>query len=270
MWEFLEGQNPIWLAFLATLFTWWMTALGAAIVFFVREANKKLLDSMLGFAAGVMIAASFWSLLAPAIEIAEKGDLPAWFPPTVGFLLGGLTLGIASKLLPHLEAPPSEPATDQRNGGRRRTTLLILAITLHNIPEGLAIGVAFGALASGVPDATLPAAVMLAIGIGIQNMPEAAAVSLPLRGEGYSRFRSFWYGQLSGIVEPMAGVLGALAVVSSTAILPYALGFAAGAMIFVVVEELIPGAQCFGDTDRPTIGAMLGFALMMALDVGLG
>ena len=262
--------NPIWQALVATMFTWFLTALGAGLVFFFKTINRKALDGMLGFAAGVMIAASYWSLLAPAIEMAEGGSLPAWVPATVGFLSGGGFLWIIDKILPHLHLGfPLEEAEGIKTSWHR-SVLLVLAITLHNIPEGLAIGVAFGALASDLPTASLAGAVALALGIGIQNFPEGTAVSVPLRREGFTRLKSFWYGQLSGIVEPIAGVLGALAVILMKPLLPYALAFAAGAMIFVVVEELIPESQLEKNTDIATMGAMVGFAVMMTLDVALG
>jgi ZIP family zinc transporter len=262
--------NPIWQALVATLFTWFLTALGAGLVFFFKTINRKVLDGMLGFAAGVMIAASYWSLLAPAIEMAEGGSLPAWVPATVGFLSGGGFLWIIDKILPHLHLGfPLEEAEGIKTSWHR-SVLLVLAITLHNIPEGLAIGVAFGALASDLPTASLAGAVALALGIGIQNFPEGTAVSVPLRREGFTRLKSFWYGQLSGIVEPIAGVVGALAVILMKPLLPYALAFAAGAMIFVVVEELIPESQLEKNTDIATMGAMVGFAVMMTLDVALG
>ena len=263
-------MTPIVQALLATLFTWFMTALGAGMVFFFRTINRKVLDGMLGFAAGVMIAASFWSLLAPAIEMAESGPLPSWIPATVGFLVGGAFLWGVDKLLPHLHIGyPTEEAEGIKTSWER-SILLVLAITLHNVPEGLAVGVAFGAVGAGLPMATLGGAIALAVGIGIQNFPEGAAVSVPLRREGLSRFRSFWYGQASGVVEPIAGVLGAAAVLLIRPILPYALAFAAGAMIYVVVEELIPEAQLESNSDVASVGAMLGFAAMMALDVALG
>ncbi len=262
--------NPIWQALVATLFTWFLTALGAGLVFFFKTINRKVLDGMLGFAAGVMIAASYWSLLAPAIEMAEEGSLPAWVPATVGFLSGGGFLWIIDKILPHLHLGfPMEEAEGIKTSWHR-SVLLVLAITLHNIPEGLAIGVAFGALASDLPTASLAGAVALALGIGIQNFPEGTAVSVPLRREGFTRLKSFWYGQLSGIVEPIAGVLGAVVVILIKPLLPYALSFAAGAMIFVVVEELIPESQLEKNTDIATMGAMVGFAVMMTLDVALG
>lgn len=262
--------NPVVQALLATLFTWGLTALGAALVFPVRDLNRKLMDGMLGFAAGVMVAASYWSLLAPAIEMSEDGPVPAWVPATVGFLLGAAFLRLVDLLLPHLHLGMP---MDQAEGVKthwQRTTLLVLAITLHNIPEGLAIGVAFGAVAAGLPSATLAAAVALAIGIGIQNFPEGTAVSVPLRREGVSPLKSFWYGQLSGMVEPVAGVLGAAIVLLARPLLPYALAFAAGAMIFVVVEELVPESQAGGHSHSATTGVMIGFAVMMTLDVALG
>ena len=268
--ESLKDLNPIWQALLATCFTWFVTALGAATVFVAREMKRKTLDAMLGFAAGVMIAASYWSLLAPAIEMSEGQSLPSWVPATVGFLLGAVFLRGLDRILPHLH--PGFP-TDQAEGIKtswQRSTLLIMAITLHNIPEGLAVGIAFGAVAAGLPSATLAGAVALAIGIGIQNFPEGLAVSMPLRREGMSRAKSFWYGQLSGVVEPVAGVLGASLVLIARPILPYALAFAAGAMIFVVVEELVPESQTSGHSHAATMGVMLGFAVMMVLDVALG
>jgi ZIP family zinc transporter len=266
-----ENLNPILQALLATCFTWFLTALGAGVVFIFKTINRKMLDGMLGFAAGVMIAASYWSLLAPAIEMAEESSsLPAWIPATAGFLLGGGFLWLVDKILPHLHVGfPMEEAEGIKTGWHR-SVLLVLAITLHNIPEGLAVGVAFGALSANLPAATLAGAVALALGIGIQNFPEGTAVSVPLRREGTSLLKSFWYGQLSGIVEPIAGVLGAAAVILMRPILPYALAFAAGAMIFVVVEELIPESQLEKNTDIATVGAMVGFAVMMTLDVALG
>ncbi|KAB2927612.1 MAG: ZIP family metal transporter [Leptonema illini] len=262
---------PVGQAFAATCFTWLMTALGAGLVFFFRTINRKALDGMLGFAAGVMIAASFWSLLAPAIEMVEDEGGVAWLPALVGFLAGGAFLWGVDKILPHVH--PGFPAGEGAEGVKtswQRSVLLVLAITLHNIPEGLAVGVAFGAVAAGFPAASMGAAVALAIGIGIQNFPEGAAVSVPLRREGLSRRKSFMYGQMSGLVEPAAGVLGAVAVIAMRPLLPYALSFAAGAMIYVVAEELIPESQAEKHSDVATIGVMLGFAVMMSLDVGLG
>lgn len=262
--------HPILQAFLAGLFTWFLTALGAAVVFFVKSANRKLLDCLLGFSAGVMIAASFWSLLAPSIEMSADGYLPIWFPPAVGFLLGSFCLRLIDMVIPHLHLNfPAEEAEGIKTSWHR-SILLVMAITIHNIPEGLAIGVAFGAVAAGVPSATLMGAAVLALGIGIQNFPEGLAVAMPLHREGLSKARSFWYGQLSGIVEPIAAVIGAALVLYAQPLLPYALSFAAGAMIFVVVEELIPESQRGGNTDLATMGVMFGFTLMMILDVSLG
>jgi zinc transporter, ZIP family len=262
--------NPILLALFATLFTWGLTALGAAMVFFFKSINRKVLNSMLGFAAGVMVAASFWSLLAPAIEMAEEQGSRPWIPALVGFLAGGAFLLMFDKILPHLHLGRSTDKTEGIKTSWQRSVLLVMAITLHNIPEGLAVGIAFGALANNPDPSMLTGAIALAIGIGLQNFPEGAAVSIPLRREGFSRLKAFNYGQLSGIVEPIAGVFGAYLVLTMTPILPYALSFAAGAMIFVVVEELIPESQTGDETDLSTIGAMLGFATMMLLDVSLG
>lgn len=270
MMNFIQNLNPVVQALLATGFTWAMTALGAAVVFAARDIGKKILDAMLGFAAGVMIAASYWSLLAPAIEMSEGKDIPSWFPPAAGFLMGAVFLRITDRILPHLHLGFPMKDAEGIKTSWQRTTLLILAVTLHNIPEGLAVGVAFGAVAAGLPSATLTGAIALAIGIGIQNFPEGTAVSMPLRREGLSRLKSFWYGQLSGIVEPIAGVIGAAAVIISKPVLPYALSFAAGAMIFVVVEELIPESQRGGNTDLATMGAIAGFVVMMVLDVAFG
>lgn len=268
--DFLLDYNPVLLALFATLFTWGFTALGSSLVFFFKSINQKVLNSMLGFAAGVMIAASFWSLLKPAIEMAEvNGSIP-WVPAVVGFLCGGAFLLLVDKILPHLHMGLSTDKAEGIKTSWQRSVLLVLAITLHNIPEGLAIGVAFGALANNPDTGMLAGAVALAIGIGLQNFPEGAAVSIPLRREGFSRLKAFNYGQLSGMVEPISGVIGAYLVLSITPLLPYALSFAAGAMIFVVVEELIPESQSGNETDFSTIGAMLGFATMMMLDVSLG
>ncbi|MBN1657312.1 MAG: ZIP family metal transporter [Anaerolineae bacterium] len=265
------GLSPIVQALVATCFTWFLTALGAGLVFFFKTIERKVLDGMLGFAAGVMIAASFWSLLAPAIEMAEEaGGLPSWVPATAGFLLGGAFLYLVDALLPHIHGGLTTGEVEGLHTTWRRIVLLVMAITLHNIPEGLAVGVAFGAAAAGFPAASIAGAIALAVGIGIQNFPEGAAVSVPLRREGISLGRAFWYGQLSGLVEPVAGVLGAAAVLAMRPILPYALAFAAGAMIYVVVEELIPEAQRESLSDIATVGAMLGFSVMMTLDVALG
>ena len=262
--------GPVEQAFIAGVFTWALTALGAAMVYFFKEINKRVLNGMLGFAAGVMIAASFWSLLSPAIEMSEGGPVPVWVPPAVGFVLGAVVLYFMDKMIPHLHMnfPKSEAEGPQTSW--HRSILLISAITMHNVPEGLAVGVAFGAAYVGLESASLASAIGLAVGIGIQNFPEGAAVSVPLRREGMSRKKSFWYGQLSGMVEPVAAVIGAAVVLVAAPILPYALSFAAGAMMFVVVEELIPESQRGGLTDFATMGALAGFTVMMMLDVGLG
>lgn len=262
--------SPVVQALLATLFTYLMTALGSASVFLFRTINRKLLDFLLGFAGGVMIAASFWSLLAPAIEMSKSRGLPSWFPPALGFFLGAAFLFILDRTLPHLHLFMPEKSSEGLKTHWHKTTLLVLAITLHNIPEGLAVGVAFGAASLGISTATLSGAVALALGIGLQNLPEGLAVSGPLRGAGLSRNRSFFFGQLSGLVEPAAGVLGALVVTRILSFLPYALAFAAGAMIFVVVEEVIPDSQQSGNSDLSTTGLIIGFLIMMILDVALG
>jgi ZIP family zinc transporter len=268
--DWLAGLSPIWLAVAGTSFNWFLTAVGAGMVFAFRTIDRRVLNGMLGFAAGVMIAASFWSLLAPAIEMAADSSLPGWVPAVVGFLAGGAFLWGVDTVLPHLHLgfPMSEAEGIKTQW--QRSVLLVLAITLHNVPEGLAVGVAFGALAAGLPSASLAAAVALSLGIGIQNLPEGTAVAVPLRGEGLSPLRSFLYGQASGLVEPLAGLLGAVAVILVRPLLPYALAFAAGAMIYVVVEELIPESQLGHTTHIATIGAMIGFAVMMTLDVALG
>jgi ZIP family zinc transporter len=268
--DLIKGLHPVVQALLGTTFTWAVTALGAAMVFFFKTINKKVLDGMLGFAAGVMIAASFWSLLAPSIDLSEAMGLPKWLPPVLGFLAGGLFLRLVDMLLPHLHIGQEPVQAEGIKTSWQKSLLLVLAITMHNIPEGLAVGVGFGAVAAGIPSANLAGALTLALGIGLQNFPEGAAVSIPLRREGFGRFKSFFYGQASGIVEPIAAVAGAALVGVMRPILPYALSFAAGAMIFVVVEEVIPEAQSTGNSNIATLGSMLGFALMMFLDVALG
>jgi zinc transporter, ZIP family len=266
----VQNLHPVAQALLATLFTWGVTALGAAVVFTTREVSRQLLDALLGFAGGVMIAACYWSLLAPAIELSRGGALPEWVPAVVGFLMGGVFLRGIDMILPHLHIGFRRDEAEGLKTTWKRAVLLVLAITLHNIPEGLAVGVAFGAAASGLASATVAGAVALAIGIGLQNFPEGIAVAVPLRREGLSPLKSFWYGQISGIVEPIAGVIGAASVLVIRPLLPYALSFAAGAMIFVVVEEVIPESQRGGNTDLATMGTMVGFAVMMLLDVALG
>lgn len=255
---------------LAILSTWASTAAGAAVVFFFREINRKTLDLMLGFASGVMIAASFWSLLAPSIDMSESLPIPSWLPPLVGFLMGGGCLWCLDKILPHLHPGLDISQAEGIHTSWRRSVLLVSAITLHNIPEGLAVGVAFGAVFSGIPSAGITGAVILALGMAIQNFPEGMAVSVPLRREGLSRLKCFLYGQFSGLVEPLSALVGILIVVQIKTLLPYALAFAAGAMIYVVVEELIPASQENRHSDAGTIGAILGFAVMMTLDVAFG
>ena len=267
---YFESIDPILGALYASLFTWILTALGASLVFLMRGMNRALLDGMLGFTGGVMVAASFWSLLAPGIEMSPGEGFAKVIPSAVGFSMGALFLFGLDKLLPHLHINFRESEKEGLKSPWHRTTLLVLAITLHNIPEGLAVGVLFGGVAAGIPEATIGGAVALAMGIGIQNFPEGMAISMPLRREGVSKFKSFWYGQLSAIVEPMAAVVGAVAVSFFTPILPYALAFAAGAMIFVVVEEVVPETQQDKYTDIATLGFIGGFIVMMTLDVGLG
>jgi ZIP family zinc transporter len=268
--DWFQHLNPIWQALLAGIFTWALTALGAGAVFVFRTVNRRLLDGSLGFAAGVMIAASYWSLLAPSILLSEQMGLIEWLPPLIGFLSGAAALRVADCLLPHLHLFAPVSTTEGVRTGLQRTALLVLAITLHNIPEGLAVGVAFGAAAAGSDTATISSAVALAIGIGLQNCPEGMAVAVPLRGDGLSPGRSFYYGQMSAWVEPLAAMIGAAAVLVMQPVLPYALAFAAGAMIFVVVEEVIPESQTGGHPDVATSGAIIGFATMMVLDVALG
>lgn len=266
--DYFESIDPILAALYATLFTWFVTAFGASFVFFFKTMNRAVLDGMLGFTGGVMVAASYWSLLAPAIEMSEGEGFQKVIPAAVGFMLGALFLFGLDKILPHLHINFQE--TEGVKSPWQRTTLLVLAITLHNIPEGLAVGVLFGGVAAGIPEASIAGALTLAIGIGIQNFPEGIAVSMPLRRMGMSRRKSFMYGQSSALVEPIAGVIGAVAVTFFTPILPYALAFAAGAMIFVVVEEVIPETQQDKNTDIATLGFIGGFVVMMTLDVALG
>jgi len=269
--EFFTGIGPVYAALIATTFTWLVTAAGASLVFFFKTLNRGVLDPMLGFTGGVMVAASFWSLLNPAIEISERlYPNMKWMPAAVGFFLGAMFIYVLDKFTPHLHINFGEHETEGTKTQWHKTTLLILAITLHNIPEGLAVGVLFGAAAEGMPEASIAGAVALALGIGIQNFPEGIAVAMPLRRHGVSRRRSFWFGQLSAIVEPVAGVFGALAVIYMQPLLPFALAFAAGAMIYVVVEEVIPETQRDKFTDRSVLGFIGGFLVMMILDVALG
>lgn len=273
MMDWFESLGPIAQAALSGGFTWAVTALGAAVVFLRRHPPDALLDAMLGFAAGVMLSASFWSLLLPAVEMAELQGQAGWFAASVGFLLGAGALRVADHFLPHLHPHLPMAEAEGVKTTWERTTLLVLAITLHNIPEGLAVGVAFGAAALGpeiAAGATLSGAIALAIGIGLQNFPEGIAVAMPLRRDGASAGKSFWYGQLSAAVEPAAAIIGAAAILLVQPILPYALAFAAGAMVYVVVEELIPEAQQGGRADLATVSTVIGFTVMMILDVALG
>lgn len=261
--------NPILQALLATLFTCATTAVGATGVFFSREPSRRVLDGLLGFAAGVMVSAAFWSLLAPAVEMASGSGVPAWVPVTSGFLLGALCLRLIDRLLPHLHPGLGIERAEGIRSSWRRTTLIVLAITIHNFPEGLVVGVAIAASASGSAATTMAGALALAVGIAIQNIPEGLAVAIPLRREGLSPAKSFGLGALSGIVEPLGGLLGAGFVMAAQALLPYALAFAAGAMVFVVMEDLVPEAHREGHGDTATMGAMVGFAMMMLLDLAL-
>ncbi len=270
MLEKLLEIHPVTLALFATLFTYFVTALGSALVFFFKSINPKILNLMLGFAAGVMIAASYWSLLAPAIQMSEEIGGIKWLPAVIGFLAGAGFLFAVDRNLPHLHLGNDISQAEGIKTSWQRSVLLVLAITLHNIPEGLAVGVAFGALFNTPDIATLVGGLSLALGIGLQNFPEGAAVSIPLRREGFTRLKAFYYGQLSGIVEPIAGVIGAYLVFLVKPLLPYALAFAAGAMIYVAVEELIPESQKEDVNDFSTIGTIIGFTIMMFLDVALG
>lgn len=268
--DFFFELSPVHQAVAATMFTWLLTAIGAATVFFTKTVSRKLLDFSLGLSGGVMIAASVWSLLLPAISISEARYDMAWIPAATGFIFGAGFIRVIDKILPHLHLGFPMAEAEGIKTTWRRNILLIMAITLHNIPEGLAVGVAFGALATGFEGASLASAMTLALGIGIQNLPEGLAVAMPLRGEGVSKLRSFYYGQLSAVVEPIAAFIGAAAVIYVNPILPYALGFAAGAMIFVVIEELVPESQRWGNTDLATSGSIIGFVLMMILDIQYG
>lgn len=272
--DWFLGCDPILQALLATTFTWFLTALGASLVFVFKVLHRKWLDTMLGFTGGVMVAASYWSLLAPSIEMAKNdtlyGEKWAFIPAAVGFGVGALFLFILDRYLPHLHINSKLSEAEGVKTDWSRTILLVSAITLHNIPEGLAVGVAFGAVAADLPGAEMGAAIALAIGIGIQNFPEGIAVAFPLRRQGVSRRKSFFWGQLSAIVEPVAGVIGAAAVLIATPLLPYALSFAAGAMIYVVVEEVIPETQQDKYAKLATLGFIAGFIIMMSLDVALG
>ena len=274
---FNQLDNPILQALVGGLFTWVLTALGASLVFFFKSANRKILDASLGFTGGVMIAASFWSLLNPAIDFVEKQseagitNLPSFLPPAIGFFLGALFLYLLDKKIPHLHLFKKIEEAEGPKTDLKKTELLVLAIAIHNIPEGLAVGVAFGAVAQGMDIGfTLGGAIALAIGMGLQNAPEGFAVSMPMRRAGFSRFKSWQWGQLSAIVEPIFAVIGAAVVMAVYPVLPYALAFAAGAMIFIVVEEVIPESHSGGNADIATMGLIAGFIVMMCLDVALG
>lgn len=264
------AMHPVLQALVATLFTWGVTALGAGLVLLRQNPSPRTLDLMLGFAGGVMVAASFWSLLAPSIAMAGQLGGPAWLPAAAGFMAGGAFLRVLDAWLPHLHPGLRMDQAEGVRTGWQRSVLLTLAITLHNIPEGLAVGVAFGAVASGLPHADFAGAIALAVGIALQNFPEGTAVAMPLRREGMPAWRAFFWGQLSGMVEPLAGMAGAALVLVFQPMLPYALAFAAGAMIYVVVEEVIPESQASGHSDLATLGFMGGFTVMMVLDVALG
>lgn len=265
--DYFISLNPVMQAFLATMFTWFVTALGASLVFFFKKVNKTVLDIMLGFAAGVMIAASFWSLLSPAIEMAEKLHMVAWLVAFFGFFTGGLLLFFGDKLFVHFDKKYSK---NNEISKFKRSLMLVFSVTLHNIPEGLAVGVAFGSVAYGLDGSTLGSACLLALGIGLQNFPEGTAVSVPLRREGLSRRKSFFIGQLSGVVEPIAGLIGALLVLKMRVLLPFLLAFAAGAMIYVVIQELIPESQSNKRKDLMALFTLVGFSVMMILDIALG
>lgn len=264
--NWFENLNPLIQALIATIFTWGVTALGSLVVCFFKEINKKVLNTILGFSAGVMIAASFWSLLGPSIDLSYELGYIAWILPTIGFIIGGLFVLLSDKFL-------DKTLKNRRNlrnaASLKRSILLISAITIHNIPEGMAVGVAFGGIASGVPGVTLVGAIMLALGIGIQNFPEGAAVSLPLRKEGFSRFKSFMLGQASALVEPISAIIGVVLVLSVRSVLPFLLAFAAGAMIAVVARELLP-ESVKENKNLATLGLIFGFTIMMILDVALG
>ncbi len=267
--NFFLSLNPVLQGLIATLFTWSITALGAGVVFFFKNVKKSILNLMLGFGAGVMIAASFWSLLSPAIDLCSELGYNSWFIPSLGFMLGGLFIVLSDKFLDRYNFEDLSRFGAKSPESFKKSILLVLAVTLHNIPEGLAVGVAFGGAALGIPGCTIMSAILLAIGIGLQNFPEGAAVSLPLKREGFSLKRSFFYGQASGLVEPVAGVLGVIMAISMRSILPLLLSFSAGAMIGVVSSELIPEA-CIENKNLTTIGIIIGFMIMMILDVALG
>ena len=266
MLKFISNLTYPEMALLATMFTWFITLLGSSVVFFFKTINKTIMDAILGFAAGVMIAAAFFSLLSPSIEMSENLNLTSWLVASIGVMLGAILLFTGDKVFDKIE----KKKNITNSSGFKRCLMLIFSITLHNIPEGLAVGVAFGSLAYNLDGATLSSACMLAFGIGLQNFPEGMAISLPLRRENFSRKKAFFYGQLSGIVEPISGVLGALLVLKARFLLPYLLAFAAGAMIYVVVEELIPESQTNKKKDFMAFSTLIGFVVMMIMDLALG
>ena len=269
--NWFNSLNPVIQTLLATIFTWGVTALGALVVCFFKEMNKKVLDTILGFSAGVMIASSFWSLLSPALDLSLELGFKEWVLPSIGFIIGGLFVLFSDSFLDKALSLRKKKENNEslKRSNLKKTTMLVLAVTIHNIPEGMAIGVAFGSLASSSASMNVVGALMLALGIGIQNFPEGAAVSLPLRREGYSRFRSFMIGQASAIVEPIAAIIGVILAMSIKSILPILLSFASGAMIVVVARELLP-ESVKENKNLSTIGLIGGFVLMMILDVALG
>ena len=267
--NFFQELSPVMQAFLATLFTWGVTMLGASIVFFFREVKKGIMDALLGFSAGVMIAASFWSLLSPAIDMANSMKMISWLVVFLGFFSGGLLLFLGDKLYDFMQKKMRKRVSTTSHR-LKRCLMLVFSITLHNIPEGLVVGVAFGSLAYSLEGSTLASALTLALGIGLQNFPEGSAVSLPLRREGLSRKKAFFFGQLSGVVEPIAAIIGTILVLKIQVLLPFLLAFAAGAMIYVVVEELIPESQSNKKKDLMALFTLIGFSIMMILDVALG
>lgn len=267
MFSFFLDLSPVIQALIATIFTWAVTMLGASIVFFFREVKKSIMDALLGFSAGVMIAASFWSLLSPAIDLSDSMNMISWLVVFLGFFSGGLLLFLGDKLYDFIQRKNDKIKISEKV---KRSFMLVFSITLHNFPEGLVIGVAFGSLAYSIEGSTLASALTLALGIGLQNFPEGSAVSLPLRRDGFSRKKAFFFGQLSGVVEPIAAVIGAILVLKIQSLLPFLLSFAAGAMIYVVVEELIPESQSNKKKDLMALFTLIGFSIMMILDVGLG
>lgn len=270
--EWFMSQSPVLQAFIAGIFTWFCTLVGSLVVFFVKEFDKKLLSIMQGAAAGVMTAASFWSLLSPALDFADKAKngLPAWFPVTIGFLFGGIFLRLLDKFIPHIHPESDHGDADDNPAGLGKSTMLFLAVTIHNFPEGMALGVAFAAAGLNLSGATMAGALALTMGIGIQNIPEGSALALPIRAQGKGKIKAFNMAQMSALIEPVGAILGAAAVTAVTAILPYALSFAAGAMMFVVIEELVPESQSSNFTDLATMSFLFGFVIMMVLDVALG